>query len=169
MFKVNRVEKAYTRRGLLSTINSIYDPIGFAQPVIIGGKMLLREMMSGTTNNDWDDPLPKSLHDNWSSWLESLSYLEHLHIPREYSSASFNNAIKRDVLVYSDASKDAIAAVAYLKLYSVDSSDVSFLHGKAKVAPTHGHTIPRLELCAAVLATEIAETIRNQLKTISRQ
>lgn len=28
----------------------------------------------------------------------------------------------------------------------------------------HGHTIPRLELCAAVLATEIAEIIRDQLK-----
>lgn len=30
----------------------------------------------------------------------------------------------------------------------------------------HGHTIPRLELCAAVLATEIAEIIRDQLKFI---
>lgn len=28
----------------------------------------------------------------------------------------------------------------------------------------HGHTIPRLELCAAVLATEIADIIRDQLK-----
>lgn len=35
----------------------------------------------------------------------------------------------------------------------------SFLMGKAKLAPTHGH----MELCAAVLATEIAESIRDQL------
>ena len=35
--------------------------------------------------------------------------------------------------------------------------------GKAKLAPTHGQTIPRLELCAAVLATEITESIRDQL------
>ena len=35
----------------------------------------------------------------------------------------------------------------------------SFIIGKAKVAPKNGHTIPRLELCAAVLATEIYETV----------
>ncbi|KAL0184284.1 hypothetical protein M9458_019980, partial [Cirrhinus mrigala] len=28
-FQVSRQEKAYTRRGILSTVNSIYDPLGF--------------------------------------------------------------------------------------------------------------------------------------------
>ena len=41
IFKVNLSEKAYTKRGLLSTINSVYNPIGFAQPVVIEGKLLL--------------------------------------------------------------------------------------------------------------------------------
>ncbi|XP_069101998.1 uncharacterized protein [Argopecten irradians] len=40
---------------------------------------------------------------------------------------------------------------------------MSFLLGKAKTAPQHGHTIPRLELCAAVLATELGRTINEQL------
>ena len=80
-----------------------------------------------------------------------------------YSSISFEDASKIEILVFSGASKDIVAAVAYLKLYDVNSSSVSFLLGKAKVAPVHGHTIPRLELCAAVLATEIAETVRDQL------
>lgn len=35
--------------------------------------------------------------------------------------------------------------------------------GKAKVTLTHGHIIPRLELCAAVLGIEIAEIIREQM------
>lgn len=161
-FKVNTVEKAYTRRGLLSTINSVYDPIGFAQPVVIRGKLLLREMMSVTTNTDWDEPLPAFLHDEWSSWVDSLSHLESFCVPRSYSS-SFVNATRREVLVFCDASKDIIAAVAYLKLQENDTSSISFLLGKAKVAPAHGHTIPRLELCAAVLATEIAEIVRDQL------
>ena len=33
-------------------------------------------------------------------------------------------------------------------------SEVAFLLGKARVATLHGHTTPRLELCAALLAAE---------------
>ena len=36
---------------------------------------------------------------------------------------------------------------------------MGFVLGKAKVAPSHGCTIPRLELCAAVLAVEITDFI----------
>ncbi|XP_033755752.1 uncharacterized protein LOC117338505 [Pecten maximus] len=162
-FKVNQVEKVYTRRGLLSTINSIYDPLGFAQPFTIRGKLLLREMMSVTSSNDWDDPLPESLYGQWCLWVNSMHNLENLSIPRVYCDISFDDALRREVLVFADASKDAIAAVAYLKLYDPSRFSIGFLLGKAKLAPTHGHTVPRLELCAAVLATEIAETIRVQL------
>ncbi|KAK3088724.1 hypothetical protein FSP39_023046 [Pinctada imbricata] len=131
-YKVNRVEKPYTRRGLLSTINSVYDPLGFAQPVIIQGKLLLREMMSITSKTDLDDPLPELLHGKWVTWTNSLSHLESLNIPRMYSDISYKAATNREVLVFADASKDVIAAVAYLKLYDVNRSTLSFLMGKAK-------------------------------------
>jgi hypothetical protein len=155
-FKVNPVDKAYTKRGLLLVINSVFDPIGFAQPIVIQGKLLLREMMSVTSNSDLDNPLPESLQSRWEAWVEALPKLETLHIPRMYGNISFKSAIKREILVFSNASKDIIAAVAYLKLSSGNSYIISFLLGKAKVAPSHGHTIPRLELCAAVLAIQIS-------------
>jgi len=53
----------------------------------------------------------------------------------------------------------AIAAVAYLKV----DMDVGFVIGKAKLAPLSVHTIPRLELGAAVLAVEIAELVSREL------
>lgn len=57
----------------------------------------------------------------------------------------------------SDASSTAIAAVAYLKTTDSDGEiNVGFICGKAKLAPRPEITIPRLELCAAVLAVEIA-------------
>jgi hypothetical protein len=64
--------------------------------------------------------------------------------------------------VYAGASEKAIAAVAYLRTLDKDGNpDLGFVLGKAKVAPTNGHTIPRLELCAAVLAVGIAQCASN--------
>ena len=69
-----------------------------------------------------------------------------------------------EVHIFSDASEQAIAASAYLKVTDNDGHiSIRFLMGKGKLAPVRGHTIPRLELCAAVLATEIAEIISIQL------
>ena len=72
--------------------------------------------------------------------------------------------LKREVHVFSDASEKAISAVAYLKTTNRQGEEqVGFILGKTKVSPPLGHTIPRLELCAAVLAVEIAELVCDQL------
>ncbi|KAL4009520.1 hypothetical protein ACER0C_003372 [Sarotherodon galilaeus] len=58
----------------------------------------------------------------------------------------------------------AISAVAYLR--AVDDEGhclVGFCMGKSKLAPRHSHTVPRLELCAAVLAVELADILRDEL------
>ena len=77
---------------------------------------------------------------------------------------SVSLARQTDIHVFSDASDQAIAAVAYLRV--VDTFvvlSVGFLMGKYKLAPLKGHTIPRLELCGAVLASEIGETVATHL------
>lgn len=44
------------KRGVVSVINSIFDPLGFISPVTLKGKILLRQLMS--TTDEWDDSLP---------------------------------------------------------------------------------------------------------------
>ena len=73
----------------------------------------------------------------------------------------FSSAKTRKIHIYSDSSEKAIAAVGYIQLD--DDKNFGFIMGKAKVAPSHTHTIPRLELCGALLATEIGQTISDQL------
>ena len=44
-FRLSAAERPFTRRGVLSTINSLYDPLGLAAPVVIIGKQLLQQLM----------------------------------------------------------------------------------------------------------------------------
>ena len=56
------------RRGVLSIVNSIYDPLGLAVQVLLEGKLLLQQLvvLGKKSNNEkplaWDDPLPSTLY-----------------------------------------------------------------------------------------------------------
>ncbi|XP_057705305.1 uncharacterized protein LOC130923571 [Corythoichthys intestinalis] len=161
-FKTSGETKPFTRRGVLSTINSLYDPLGFVAPVTIQGKHILRELT--VENGDWDVPLPPEMEETWTVWKDSLEKLSELSIPRAYTSISPSHAPKKELCVFSDASTKAIAAVVYLKVSDAEGDcQVGFVMGKAKLAPRPDQTIPRLELSAAVLAVELADLISSEL------
>ena len=161
VFTVPAEEKPFTRRGLLSTVNSLFDPIGFISPITISGKILLRECTP--EGSDWDEPLPENNLHKWKEWQSSLHCLSDIAIPRMMSHTSVSLTQRSEVHIFSDASEKAIAAAAYLKTVSDSLTSVRFIMGRSKLAPLKGHTIPRLELCGAVLATELAEIISAQL------
>ena len=48
-----------TRRGMLATVASIYNPLGFLAPYVLTGKKILQEMCRQGVG--WDDPLPEML------------------------------------------------------------------------------------------------------------
>ncbi|XP_061908561.1 uncharacterized protein LOC133653372 isoform X2 [Entelurus aequoreus] len=161
-FRVSDETKPFTRRGVLSTINSLYDPLGFVAPVTMQGKSILRELMA--ENGDWDAPLPSEMEESWTLWKDSLKELSNLTIPRAYTEISPSTTTKKELLVFSDASTKAIAAVAYLRVTdAARNCEVGFVLGKAKLAPRPDQTIPRLELSAAVLAVELADLLTDEL------
>ncbi len=126
LFSVCDEVKPYTRRGVSSTLNSLYDPLGFVAPVTIQGKGILREPTS--VNGDWDAPLPKEMEEAWTSWRVSLSDLPSLSIPRAYTQTSPSAAVRRELCVFSNASTKAIAAVTYLKI----TDSAGNCHGTAR-------------------------------------
>ncbi|RXN35870.1 hypothetical protein ROHU_003454 [Labeo rohita] len=161
-FQVSVNEKPFTKRGVLSVINSVYDPLGFAVPVIVEGRAILRGI--STDICEWDTELPKDKLQQWQQWKDSLKYLQQLEIPRMYTSIPLSAALTKEIHVFCDASTKAVGAVAYLKLTGRDGhSEVGFLLGKARLSPKPDITIPRLELCAAVLAVEVAELVLEEL------
>ena len=58
-FRIALKDKPLTRRGVLATISSIYDPLGFVAPILLTGKRILQLLCKG--NGDWDEPLSDSL------------------------------------------------------------------------------------------------------------
>ncbi|KAJ8359027.1 hypothetical protein SKAU_G00155520 [Synaphobranchus kaupii] len=59
-FHIADSQKPFTRRGVLSTVNSLYDSLGFLTPICVQGRLILRELTMQA--KDWDSPLPKDLH-----------------------------------------------------------------------------------------------------------
>ena len=58
-----------------------------------------------------------------------------------------------------------ISAVSYPRIvHNTCQVLVAFVLGKAKLTPTHATTIPRLELCAAVLGVEMTDLVHEELE-----
>ncbi|PIK56556.1 hypothetical protein BSL78_06524 [Apostichopus japonicus] len=162
-FKVSCEDKSFTHRGILSTVNSLYDPLGLVAPVTLHGKVLVRELTSGRV--DWDAPLSPDKEEEWNQWRDSLQALQQLSVPRCYTKVSLSSTRRKELCIFADASEKAIGAVAYLRATDNEGNPhVGFVMGKSKLAPRPAHTIPRLELCAAVLATEMFELINEEIE-----
>ena len=50
-------DRPLARRGILSTISSVYDPLGFLVPLILVGKSLLQDLRRGKV--EWDTLFPR--------------------------------------------------------------------------------------------------------------
>ena len=124
-------------------------------------------MMANVSNiqpESWDEPLAEEQRPTWEAWCKALQPLTLLMVPRCYTVASSTGVRRREVHTFCNASNDAIGAVSYLRTVQDDGSiQVSFVFGKAKLAPSHATTIPRLELCAATHGIEITELIHQEL------
>ena len=58
-FQIELKDKPLSRRGILSTVSSIYDPLGLVAPVILQGKRILQELCRDGVG--WDDKVPEDI------------------------------------------------------------------------------------------------------------
>ena len=156
--KVHVKEKPITRRGILSVISQVYDPLGIVQPFILTMKRHLQSLNG--ENLDWDEPLSLEMQTEWNNWLAALPSLEKLSVPCCYNPSGFIRT-RIELHCFSDGSQNGFGAVAYLRMTS-SSGEVhcSFVLGKSRVAPRKPMTVPRLELTAAVVAVRLAKFIQ---------
>ena len=106
-FRIVLNEKPFTRRGLLSTLSSVYDPLGFIAPFILKGKQILQEMCMNQL--DWDSPIPGSLQPWWWQWIAEGKNLDSVVIKRWLKPTDFDEVVTAEIHHFSDRSQSASA------------------------------------------------------------
>ncbi|XP_053691213.1 uncharacterized protein LOC128739741 [Sabethes cyaneus] len=147
-----------TKRQILSTLMTIYDPLGLLAHFLMFLKILQQEIWRSGVS--WDEPIKNEQFEKWQTWLHVLPQVESVSVPRCYrmkTSLSDRNAIQLHVFV--DASENGFAAVAYLRFEEDGEVDCVLIRAKTRVAPLRFVSIPRLELQAAVIGARLANDV----------
>ncbi|XP_011496530.1 PREDICTED: uncharacterized protein LOC105361122 [Ceratosolen solmsi marchali] len=148
-----------SKRTILSDIAKLFDPLGFASPVIIRAKLLLQELWLHSV--EWNDPLPAQVVNRWHTIRRELQTLNELTIPRWFKTKETSNI---ELHGFADASQLAMAAVIYMAIYNEENEPtVTFICSKTRVAPLKKLTITKLELTTALLLSKLTTRIKTSL------
>ena len=154
-YKVNSTNEQCTKRTILSKLSRVFDPLGLLSPVTFLAKYLVQRLW--LLGLDWDQEPPEDILSLWAQFCAQLPNLSGLSIPRQITHP---NAIAYQLHGFCDASLSGYAAAIYLRAELSDGSVCcNLICAKSRVAPTKRITLPRLELCAAVLLANLFEFI----------
>eukprot|EP00731_Ephydatia_muelleri_P009508 Em0005g94a len=151
-----------TKRNIVGIVSRIYDPLGVLTPFTILFKILFRRLC--VEKVDWDQPLTGELLLQWQGLLDSLKRVQTIAIPRCY----FNGSGEKEscnLVGFCDASRQAYAAVVYLRIQTTSGCSMRFIAAKSRVAPLQEQTIPRLELLGALLLSRLMVNIASALNS----
>ncbi|XP_062538907.1 uncharacterized protein LOC134207198 [Armigeres subalbatus] len=155
-----------TKRQVLSVIASLFDPLGLLGAAITTGKIIM-QLLWKIRNEDqalgWDKPLPSTVGEMWRKYHEELPLLNNIRIDR---CVMVPRATLIELHCFSDASTKAFGGCVYIRSHDSEGRVVvRLLSSKSKVAPLKTQSIPRLELCGALLVTQLYEKVRDSIRT----
>ncbi|XP_062616210.1 uncharacterized protein LOC134277925 [Saccostrea cucullata] len=156
---INR--KFATKREVLSQSSKIFDPLGILSPITVRAKLLMQDLWQ--ENVAWDKKLPRNYQEKWYELTEELAELSSTTIPRYLREHSASECTVPNLHIFTDASKSAYGACAYL----VTESTSHLIMAKNRVAPIKPTTLPRLELMGAVIGARLANYLNGILNVKS--
>ncbi|XP_050298577.1 uncharacterized protein LOC126737642 [Anthonomus grandis grandis] len=156
-----RSESIITKRIVLSKIAQMYDPLGFIAPIVVNAKLIMQNIWKEKIN--WDEPLKEPILTQWTTFIKELPQLMCLKIPRFF--LANNNPSSLQIHGFSDASRKAYGACVYIRaLYPNKNVSCQLITAKSRVAPIREITIPRMELCGALLLSNLVTRVCSILK-----
>ena len=100
-----------TKAEMLSSLASVFDPLGLITPLHLPGKLLFQQ--TSLYKLAWDDVLPDELISQWNRWISSMSGINTLVMSRCIIPPDFQDA-HHELHCFSDASKRRMVVVYIL-------------------------------------------------------
>lgn len=152
-------KKSPTKRIVLSEVSKLFDPLGLLAPVIIRAKIMLQRLWLQSL--EWDEPLPREIMEMWMQFKEEIPTINNIKINRWIQSLPDS---RMELHGFADASEMAFAAVVYARIIDKDNNIyTNIIAAKTRVAPLKQISLPRLELCGAVLLTKLLAVVKKSL------
>ena len=150
-----------TKRVLVSDVSRTFDVLGWYSPTLIFANILLQRCWEEKC--EWDEPVSQLIARDYLQWRTELPLLSKHSVSRPYLTYSFQ-AVDLQLHGFCDASEKAYAAVIYLRATDDEGiTQTSLITSKTRVAPIKQQTIPRLELCGAVLLARLSSHVAKTL------
>ena len=107
----NLSHRPVTHRSMLSSVASIFHPLGLVSPWVLPGKLLLQEATH--LKLDWDQSVSADIQSKWAVWVSALCKLCRFSFPHCVKPLSLDRGYYEHH-IFPDASEVAYGACAYL-------------------------------------------------------
>nr|CAH7719202.1 unnamed protein product [Callosobruchus chinensis] len=149
-----------TKRVMLSEISQIYDPLCLLSACTILAKIILQQLW--LIKLTWDEIARDDVLLNWCKFRDNLSSLNSLCITRH---VICENPTLIEMHGFCDVSEAAYGGCIYiLSKNQQGDTFVNLLCAKTKVAPIKSLTIPKLELCIALILAKLARKVIDSVR-----
>ncbi|XP_011858887.1 PREDICTED: uncharacterized protein LOC105556404 [Vollenhovia emeryi] len=139
-YKTQGHSNVVNKRSILSEVAKLFDPLGLLGPIITNAKLILQELWQSGV--EWDESVPQHIHSRWMTFKQAN--------PSQFNytdSVTQVSGLTVPAFIFAPAKPPGIGFRTEL------------LCSKSRVAPLKAITLPRLELCAAVLLARLLKKI----------
>ena len=149
----------WTKRKCLSAAARIYDPLGLITPFILRARLFIQTLWE--FEQGWDENLPETMTKSWIEWFHELKDLPKIQIQRCLKTKESNKEKSQELHFFSDASSKAMGTAVYLVTRYENQMATCHLVAARSHVKRKGLSIPRMELQAAVMSSEMKLKIAN--------
>ena len=146
-------EVKFTKRQVLSSASSTFDPLGLISPVLVPAKKFISALWD--KGFDWDEVLPDEFQQQYNEIAKEIEAASAFVTSRYLD---FDKTLPVEMHVFCDACPTTAAGCC---VFFVQNEKVSFISSKVKLSSSkHARTVPQWELIAMVMGARLGAAIR---------